>query len=226
MYLLPDCEIVFPPVAHATAEGLLAVGGDLRIERLLAAYEGGIFPWYDEPPILWFAPDPRFVLTPGQLRVSKSLRRTVKAGRYRISADTAFEQVIHACATVPRPGQYGTWINPDMLDAYGALHRAGYAHSVEAWRDDELVGGLYGVSLGAAFFGESMFAAAPDASKVAFVHLVQQLERWQFQLIDCQVQTDHLARFGAVDWPRSRFMAALSTALAAAPTRRGVWTLD
>lgn len=216
---------MFPP-AHYAEDGLLAVGGDLSPERLVLAYSSGIFPWYEEgQPILWHSPDPRMVLRAESLRVPRSLRRTMRKGPYRLTFDTVFRNVIEACASVPRPGQRGTWITREMKTAYAALHRRGLAHSVEAWCDDRLVGGLYGVSLGAAFFGESMFAKAPDASKVAFVALVEQLRRWGITLVDCQVHTEHLARFGACEWPRREYLAALKKALAR-PTRRGRWSFD
>lgn len=218
-------EWVFPDPREADADGLLAYGGDLRSERLLSAYARGIFPWYDREPILWFSPDPRWVLEPSQIRVNRSLRRTLRAGTFEVRLDTAFDEVIKACARVPRPGQDGTWITPEMIDAYAELHREGFAHSVEAFREGRLVGGAYGVSLGRAFFGESMFAIEPDASKVAFVALVQQLEAWNFDLIDCQVHTDHLARFGAVAWSRQHFMTRLTTAVEV-PTRKGPWRLE
>jgi leucyl/phenylalanyl-tRNA--protein transferase len=215
---------VFPPVEEAE-NGLLAVGGDLSPGRLLLAYASGIFPWYDEEqPILWHSPDPRMVLLPAELRVPRSLRKRVRQRPFEITLDRAFERVLEGCARVPRPGQDGTWITSEMRDAYAELHRLGYAHSAEAWRDGELVGGLYGVSLGAAFFGESMFALEPDASKIAFVTLVDTLREWEFQLLDSQVYTDHLARFGAVEWPRERYLGALARALDR-PTRQGRWRL-
>lgn len=215
-------EVIFPDPKQAEPSGLLAVGGDLRPERLLAAYAAGIFPWYAEDPILWYAPDPRMVLAPGALRVVRSLRRVIAKELFEIRFDTAFERVIRACAAAERPDQDGTWITADMIDAYCRLHELGYAHSAEAWADGELVGGLYGVSLGAAFFGESMFANREEASKVAFVELVRRLHDWDFELVDCQVESDHLARFGAENWTRARFLAALERALRA-PTRRGCW---
>jgi leucyl/phenylalanyl-tRNA--protein transferase len=220
-------DLVFPP-AELAEEGLLAVGGDLTPERLVLAYSQGIFPWYSEgDPILWHSPDPRFVLTPDVLHVSRSLRRVIRQQPFRVTLDRAFPRVIAACAAVPRPGQDGTWITPEMMEAYVELHRRGVAHSVEAWRPDdgELVGGLYGVSLGAAFFGESMFANATDASKVALVTLVEQLDRWGIRLIDCQVHTDHLERFGARPWSRSRYLAELGRALEV-DGRPGPWRLD
>ncbi|UCE84862.1 MAG: leucyl/phenylalanyl-tRNA--protein transferase [Deltaproteobacteria bacterium] len=219
-------EHAFPPPEAAEPSGLLAVGGDLAPERLLRAYSLGIFPWYSDPdPILWFSPDPRMVLVPSELRVSRSLRRAIRRGGCEVRLDTAFERVIAACAAVERPDDAGTWITPDMIDAYVRLHRLGYAHSVEAWRDGRLIGGLYGVSIGGSFFGESMFARESDASKVAFVKLVRQLHAWNFDLIDCQVRTPHLARFGATDWPRARFLAALAKSLER-ETRRGAWRFD
>ena len=220
-----DHRLAFPPVENAE-DGLLAVGGDLRPERLLLAYRSGIFPWYSEgQPILWHSPDPRMVLVASALDVPRSLRKTIRKQVYRVTLDTAFAKVVAACASVERPGQSGTWITPEMQAAYRELHRRGLAHSVEAWQDRRLVGGLYGVSLGAAFFGESMFTVAPDASKVAFVRLVEQLVRWDIGLVDCQVHTGHLARFGAVEWPRKRYLAALKKALAG-PTRTGPWRLE
>ena len=219
-----DHRLAFPPVEYAE-DGLLAVGGDLRPERLLLAYRSGIFPWYsDGQPILWHSPDPRMVLVASELQVPRSLRKTMRKRPYELTLDGCFAKVVAGCASAERPGQSGTWITPDMQAAYRELHRRGLAHSVEAWQGGRLVGGLYGVSLGAAFFGESMFALAPDASKIAFVRLVEHLQRWDIGLVDCQVYTEHLARFGAVEWPRKRYLAALKKALAR-PTRSGPWTL-
>lgn len=220
----------FPDPRQVDSQGLLAYGGDLSPERLIAAYAQGVFPWYDEDPILWFSPDPRMVLAPSDLHVGRSLAKRIRARPYRISLDEAFDDVIRACRDTPRPGQEGTWITPDMVAAYCHLHELGFAHSVEAWqKDDEgrerLVGGLYGVSLGCAFFGESMFAHAPDASKIAFATFVQQLERWDFGFVDCQMTTDHLARFGAVEWTRDQFLDRLEESLAH-ETRRGEWFFD
>lgn len=224
VYLLGP-EIIFPPVDEAE-HGLLAVGGDLSCERLLHAYAHGIFPWYSEgEPILWHSPDPRFVLTDTSFRVPKRLERVVRSERFRVTMDEGFEDVVEACASTPRAGQRGTWITAEMKSAYSELYHQGYAHSVETWKENELVGGLYGVSLGAAFFGESMFSRASDASKVAFVKLVRQLTAWNITLIDCQVETEHLARFGATSWPRERYIAALRDAMRA-PTRRGRWQFD
>jgi leucyl/phenylalanyl-tRNA--protein transferase len=219
-----DERLVFPAPDEAEPDGLLAVGGDLRPERLLLAYSQGIFPWQGDPP-LWFSPDPRMLLVPSELRVSRSLRRLLARGAYELRMDTAFAQVVRGCASAPRPGQRGTWIGRDMRRAYTELHALGFAHSIEAWHDGELAGGLYGVSLGAAFFGESMFARKPDASKVAFAALVRQLERWGCELVDCQVHSAHLASFGASEWPRARFLAALERALEQ-PTRTGRWRFD
>jgi leucyl/phenylalanyl-tRNA--protein transferase len=220
-----DDRLVFPDAAFAE-DGLLAVGGDLSPERLLLAYASGIFPWYGEgQPILWHSPDPRMVLEAGNLHVQKSLRKAIKRRDYLVTLDTAFHRVIEGCARALRPDEGGTWITPEMIEAYGELHRRGYAHSVEAWRENELAGGLYGVSLGAAYFGESMFALAPDASKVAFVTLVEQLDCWGITLIDCQVYTEHLERFGAQEWPREQYLTALREALMQ-PTRTGKWRFD
>ncbi|MCC6334571.1 MAG: leucyl/phenylalanyl-tRNA--protein transferase [Myxococcales bacterium] len=226
MHFLGPDPTRFPPVDATDEDGILAVGGDLSPERLVAAYRRGVFPWYSEGlPILWHCPDPRFVLVPGELHVPKSLRKAMKRGEYRVTLDTAFEQVIDGCAKTKRPGQRGTWITRDMRKAYVKLHGLGLAHSCEAWKGEELMGGLYGVSLGAVFYGESMFARADDASKVAFVTLVEWLAGWGVQLIDCQQQTEHLARFGAAPWPRKKFVEEVAR-LVGAPTRQGKWTLD
>jgi leucyl/phenylalanyl-tRNA--protein transferase len=217
---------LFPPVSRTSSEGVIAVGGRPDPETLLEAYSRGIFPWpHEGMPLLWFCPNPRFVLLPGEAHVSRSLRKVMRRGTYEVRADTAFSEVMRGCSSVPRPGQDGTWITPGMLAGYTALHQQGLAHSIEAWQDGELVGGLYGVSLGAVFYGESMFAHAPDASKVAFATLLANLVRWRFDLVDCQNATEHLARFGAEDWPRARFLAALKRALRV-PTRRGPWEFE
>jgi leucyl/phenylalanyl-tRNA---protein transferase len=224
-----DDRLVFPPV-HLAEDGLLALGGDLRPERLLLGYTQGIFPWYAENlPILWHSPDPRMVMTTRDLVVQRSLRKAIKKQPYELRMDTAFQQVLEGCATVPRPGQTGTWLIPEMVDAYLRMHDLGFAHSIEAWQGTgkhaKLVGGLYGVSLGAAFFGESMFALAPDASKIAFVACVRQLDAWAIGLIDCQVHTEHLERFGAYEVPRMEYLEMLRIALDQ-PTKRGKWTLE
>jgi leucyl/phenylalanyl-tRNA--protein transferase len=213
----------FPPPTHAEPSGLLAVGGDLSSERLLLAYSLGIFPWYQRPPILWYSPDPRMVLEPRGLHVARRLRRRLRQGHFALSLDAAFSRVIRSCAELRRDD--GTWLTPEMIDAYERLHVEGFAHSCEAWQAGELVGGIYGVSLGAAFFAESMFHVATDASKAALTALVWQLASWDFSLVDCQLPTAHLASLGATPWPRERFLAALALALHA-PTRRGRWTLE
>jgi leucyl/phenylalanyl-tRNA---protein transferase len=197
----------FPPLAKAlkSPNGLLCAGGDLSPARIVEAYRHGIFPWFSEgDPILWWSPDPRMVLFPDELRVSRSLRRTVARGVYETRFDTAFRDVIEACAA-PRDGQSGTWIVPEMVEAYVRLHKLGFAHSVESWRDGELAGGLYGMALGEVFFGESMFTRAPDASKIALVKLVERLHAGGFRVIDCQQATPHLASLGAREIPRNAF---------------------
>jgi len=222
-----DAELRFPPVHRALREpnGLLAAGGDLSVERLLEAYRHGIFPWYgDDQPILWWSPDPRMVLVPGEITISRSLRKRLRRRDFEIRADSAFSDVMRACAE-PREGEAGTWITDEMASAYAALHRAGHAHSVEAWLDGKLAGGLYGVSIGRIFFGESMFSRATDASKVALAHLARQLERWAFGLIDCQMSTPHLESLGAREIARNEFVRALSE-LVNYPTRAGTWRLD
>lgn len=201
----------FPPVEHALHKpnGLLAAGGDLTPARLLDAYRHGIFPWFSaDDPILWWSPDPRMVLFPAEFRISHSLRRTLLNGVYEVRTDTAFEQVMRQCA-VPRAGQNGSWIHKEMITAYTALHRMGYAHSVEAWTDGELAGGLYGIAIGRMFYGESMFSRRSDASKVALAHLAAQLLHWNFGMIDCQMSTTHLASLGAREIPRTEFIQRL-----------------
>ncbi len=216
----------FPDPELADPSGVLAIGGDLRPERLLRAYSLGIFPWPCEGyPLMWHAPPRRFVLAPAQLTVGRTLRKVLKKHPFVITLDRRFADVMRACSAAPRPGQDGTWIDEAMIKAYSTLHRMGHAHSVEAWRGEELVGGLYGISLGKAFFGESMFALADNASKVAFATLVRQLARWEFELVDAQVETPLLASFGAVSVPRRDFSRALAHALQA-PSRLGPWQLD
>jgi leucyl/phenylalanyl-tRNA--protein transferase len=222
-----DPEQSFPPVHRALREpnGLLAAGADLSVPRLLTAYRHGIFPWYSEgQPILWWSPDPRMVLVPRELEISRSLRKRLRKHDCDVRADTCFADVMRACAE-PRTGQAGTWITPDMLAAYVDLHASGHAHSIETWIDGELAGGLYGVALGSVFFGESMFTRATDASKIALAHLARQLDLWNFGLIDCQMVTPHLASLGAREIPRKDFMRALSE-LVNYPTRIGKWRLD
>ncbi len=220
-------DLRFPPVDLSTPEGLLAVGGDLRPERLLEAYRHGIFPWYnDDQPILWWSPDPRTVLFPDKLHISRSLKRSLRPGLFSVSFDRCFHDVMQHCAE-PRP-QYpegGTWITTEMFAAYGRLHELGYAHSVETWQGEHLVGGLYGVALGGAFFAESMFTRASDASKVALVSLVRQLQTWGFRLMDCQQSSSHILAFGAEAIPRHEFLDHLTVALAL-PDRRGRWKFD
>ncbi len=225
VYHIPE-QLVFPDPREAEPDGLLGVGGDLQPRRLVLAYSMGIFPWYSEgQPVLWFSPDPRMIFVPAGVRVNRSLRKRLRRGEYSLTMDQAFERVIQHCAEVPRPGQTSTWITRDMQVAYSMLHRIGFAHSVEVWRDDELVGGLYGVSLGRMFAGESMFSLAPDASKVAFARFADQLARWEFAFIDAQMHTDHLARLGGILIPREAYLEHLSEALES-PTRIGPWSFD
>lgn len=217
----------FPPPETALREpnGLLAAGGDLSAERIVAAYRQGIFPWFNPgDPILWWSPDPRMVLFPSEIRVSRSLRRALKKPDHEVRADTAFQQVMAACAA-PRDPHGGTWIVPAMIAAYCRLHERGLAHSIEIWRDGELVGGLYGVALGRVFYGESMFSRIPGASKMALVHLARQLARWNFGLIDCQMETAHLASLGARAIPRSTFLPQLAE-LVNCTGKDGIWRLD
>lgn len=204
---------VFPPVNRAlhSPNGLLAAGGDLSPARLLQAYRHGIFPWFSTgEPILWWSPDPRMVLFPHEFNISHSLRKTLHKGRYELRTDTSFEQVMRACAE-PRPDQNGTWIHEEMIAAYCELHRMGHAHSVETWMEGELVGGLYGIAIGRMFYGESMFSRRTDASKIALAHLAVQLQRWNFGMIDCQMNTPHLASLGAREIARSEFVDRVQT---------------
>jgi len=218
-------ELVFPPAHLAMEEGLLAVGGDLSVSRLLLAYAKGIFPWYSEgEPILWWSPDPRLILYPDDLNISRRLKRVLRQKRFKVTLDGAFDQVIRGCASVPRGGQPGTWITEAMIAAYTAMHQAGFAHSVEAWQNNQLVGGIYGISLGGCFFGESMFHTQSDASKVALATLVGYLTQWDFDLIDCQVASDHLIRMGSIEISRDRFLDQLDISLKK-PTLRGTWPL-
>ncbi|HKU70917.1 MAG TPA: leucyl/phenylalanyl-tRNA--protein transferase [Burkholderiales bacterium] len=217
----------FPPVERALKDpnGLLAAGADLSLPRLVEAYQNGIFPWYsDDQPLLWWSPDPRMVLFPEELRISRSLRKRLARRDYEVRVDTAFDQVIEACSA-PRAGHEGTWITPDVAEAYSGLARAGLAHSFETWIDGELAGGLYGVALGRMFYGESMFTRATDASKLALAHLVRQLGRWEFGMIDCQMKTAHLARFGAREIPRADFIRKLANLVNYPVTARN-WRLD
>ncbi|MCP5158295.1 MAG: leucyl/phenylalanyl-tRNA--protein transferase [Gammaproteobacteria bacterium] len=224
---LHDDNQPFPHPNRALTEpdGLLAAGGNLSPRRLLHAYRRGIFPWYSSgQPILWWSPNPRLVLLPECLQISRSLRKTLRNGPFTVTADTAFEAVIAACAA-PRGPNAGTWITPEMQRAYGRLHRLGHAHSIETWRQGELAGGLYGVAVGRVFYGESMFSRVNNASKVALATLARQLRRWEFSVIDCQVRTDHLLRMGAVDISRTLFLELLDR-FCALPGRDGPWILD
>ncbi|MDP2827883.1 MAG: leucyl/phenylalanyl-tRNA--protein transferase [Sulfuricellaceae bacterium] len=220
----------FPPLSAALREpsGLLAAGADLSADRLLSAYRQGIFPWFNPgEPVLWWSPDPRMVLIPSELKISRSLRKSLKKQDYEIRVDSNFVAVMQACAAPREPGG-GTWITETMLRAYGALHQMGVAHSIEVWRGNELVGGLYGIALGRMFYGESMFSRATDASKIALVHLVRQLDRWGFGMIDCQMKTAHLASLGAREVPRSEFVKSLSQLIdfSNQPGQPGHWTFD
>ena len=215
--------LAFPDPRAARADGLLAVGGDLSPQRLLLAYGLGLFPWYsDDSPILWWSPLRRCVLAPADFHVSRSLRRLLRQKRFTFTFDHAFDEVIRACAATPRPSGQGTWITPEMIQAYCALHTAGVAHSVEAWSDGTLAGGIYGVSLGRAFFGESMFTRITNASKAAFCMLAQRLHAWEFPLIDCQITNPHLQTLGADEISRTEFLKRLAHTQRF-PTRRGNW---
>ena len=224
VFALP-AQPIFPDPSLADEDGLLAVGGDLSPQRLLMAYGRGIFPWYSEnAPILWWSPDPRLILEPSRVHVPKRLERILRQGAFRFTLDTAFEQVVAGCAQTPRRGACGTWIVPEMLAAYCRLHELGFAHSIEVWSGGTLVGGLYGVALGGAFFGESMFYIEPDASKAGFVTLIRALDRAGFILFDCQQTTAHMVRFGGFEVPRDEFLSRLEQALEL-PSPRGPWSL-
>ena len=225
LYLLSE-ELAFPSPDQADAEGLLAIGGDLVPQRLVLAYSTGIFPWYNEgEPILWWSPDPRMVIRPEEFRPSKSLRKWARKHSFRLSMDEDFESVLRACSRIPRPRQGGTWITNDMVEAYLALHEVGVAHSIECWEGDCLVGGLYGLSLGNVFFGESMFSAASNASKLAFWALNQYAESTGLEFIDCQLHNSHLESLGAYTIPRKEYLQWLYAALQH-DTRMGPWTKD
>lgn len=215
----------FPPVEQALEQpdGLLAAGGSLATKRLVEAYSSGIFPWFnDGDPILWWSPNPRTILRPGKVHVSHSLKKRLKKGEYFVSVDCAFVRVLDGCAA-PRPGDNGTWLSPAMRRAYTSLHNAGLAHSIEVWMDGELAGGVYGVAIGRMFFGESMFARRSDASKIGIVVLAQQLERWRFPFIDCQLETAHLMSLGAEHLPRRKFVAEIARLV---KERGPSWRLD
>ena len=218
-------ELVFPPPEGASPEGVVAVGGDTSPERLLLAYSQGIFPWpHRGLPLLWFSPDPRCVLPLDAVHLGRSIRKRIRNTAFELRADSAFEAVMEGCSSVPRPGQDGTWITRDIKRGYVALHRLGHAHSIEVYLKGELVGGLYGVAIGASFCGESMFARADDASKVALIGLCAQLLERGFSLLDCQVMTEHLARFGAQEVPRKLYLRALRQAVSQ-PWSPGPWQL-
>jgi leucyl/phenylalanyl-tRNA---protein transferase len=219
-------DMVFPPPDYADPSGLIAVGGDLSSERLLEAYRVGIFPWYsDDQPILWWSPDPRFMLELDEFKISRSLQKTLRRKIFQVTFDRVFEEVIEACSVVPREGQRGTWITQEMRDAYLKLHGLGYAHSVESWFGGKLAGGLYGISLGKAFFGESMFHHKTDASKVALATLVEKLKSWGFHFIDSQMTTEHMMSLGAKEVPRRIFLKRLQSALRHS-TKRGKWHVE
>lgn len=228
VYLLPEDEIVFPPPQLANEDGVLAVGGDLSTDRLLMAYRSGIFPWFNPgDPIVWWSPDPRFVLFPDELKIARSMRPYLNQRKLSVTFDQAFEQVIRACqvraSEAARRGKYiGTWITDEMVQSYTSLHEQGYAHSVEMWQQDQLVGGLYGISLGRVFFGESMFTRVSNASKLALISLVQHLRPQGFTLIDCQQETQHLASMGARNISREDFLAHLQLNQQI-PSLRGNW---
>ncbi len=222
IYQLPE-QLVFPPVEMSEPDGLLAIGGDLSPSRLLLAYSQGIFPWFSEgEPLLWWSPDPRSVIFPEELKVSKSMRNVLNRGMFRISFDQAFQEVMTACSEMPRRGQDGTWITEEMVEAYCELHALGFAHSVEVWRDEELVGGLYGLSMGSCFFGESMFSKESNASKAGFITMVRTLQDRGFSLIDCQVHNSHLESLGAREIPREEFLQLLEKGLKN-QTMKGNW---
>jgi leucyl/phenylalanyl-tRNA--protein transferase len=224
--LIPWLREQFPPVTQAlhAPNGLLAAGGDLSAARLLDAYRQGIFPWFNPgEPILWWSPDPRMILIPSQFKVSRSLEKTLRNTAYEISFDQAFEQVMRHCAA-PRHEAAGTWIGEDMIQAYCALHRSGHAHSVEVWIEEKLAGGLYGVAIGKMFYGESMFSLASNTSKIALAYLARQLDRWQFGMIDCQMNTPHLASLGAHEIPRGQFIHRLQELVNCAP--HAAWQFD
>lgn len=210
-----DKELIFPPISYAEPDGLLAIGGDLSIERLLLAYQSGIFPWYEGEYILWWSPDPRFVLFPAELYVSKSMKSIIKKDLFEFTINKAFNDVIDRCKKITRKNQDGTWITDEMRKAYSVMHDRGYAHSAEAWLNGELVGGLYGIRLGNVFYGESMFSTASNASKFAFIQYVRQLSSEGVQLIDCQVYTEHLESLGAKMIPRAEFIGLLHQNLVA-----------
>jgi leucyl/phenylalanyl-tRNA--protein transferase len=223
VYQIPD-ELLFPDPELAEEDGLLGVGGDLSPARLLLAYASGIFPWFSKgEPIMWWSPAPRCVLRPEKLKISTSLRRALKKGTYEVRFDTCFEEVIRQCSATKRKGQRGTWITKEMVDAYILLHEMGYAHSTEVFMDGEIAGGLYGLSIGGTYSGESMFHLRPEASKIALYHLVERLKAWKFPLIDCQVTNQHLLSLGAEEMTRKEFLKQLTTNREK-PGHNGRWT--
>lgn len=225
IYQLSD-KLLFPPAELAEKDGLLAIGGDLSPERLLLAYSSGIFPWFSKgDPILWWAPSPRLVIFPDEFRIPKRLARLLRQNKFSLSMDRAFDEVIKGCAADDGRRQKGTWITDEMIEAYSRLHLMGFAHSVECWQNNDLAGGLYGISLGGVFFGESMFSRRDNASKVALVSLVRKIQNWDFDLIDCQMKTGHLLQFGARELPGPEFQKLLSRSLSRS-TRIGKWHLN
>lgn len=223
-WLGEDDRFSFPPVDTATPDGVLCTGGNLSPGMLLSAYRQGVFPWFnDEDPIVWWSPDPRFVLIPAELHASATMRKIIRKKRFDLRLDSAFGDVIRACSSTPRPGQRGTWITGDMVEGYQRLHELGYAHSVEAWQGSRLLGGLYGISLGSAFFGESMFSLEPDASKAAFIPFVWTLAEAGFTVVDSQVRTAHVESLGGRSVPRDGYLSLLRAALES-PTLRGDWS--
>lgn len=222
-YELDPYYMAFPPADHANPDGLLAIGGKLTEDWLLMAYQNGIFPWFSEgDPIMWWSPNPRFILRPEKIKVSKSMRPFLNSEQYSFKLDSDFEQVIEECSSIPRQGQNGTWITTHMKNAYIALHRIGMAHSAEIWKDDQLIGGLYGVSIGRMFFGESMFSKKPNASKLALIKLCKWLSKHGFKIIDCQVYSEHLERMGAEYISREFFVELLREGVDQ-PSLRGNW---
>ncbi len=223
VYRLSEDILAFPPATNANEDGLLAFGGKLSEDWLLAAYSKGLFPWYSEgDPILWWSPDPRCVLIPAEVKIQKSMRSMLNNKAYQFKFDTAFEQVIEACATIPRLDQPGTWLTAEMKQAYIRLHKIGMAHSAEVWKENKLVGGLYGVSIGGVFFGESMFSKLPNTSKLALICLCQWLDERDFLMVDCQIYSEHLARMGGIEVDRTHFLEALDECMAK-PTLKGFW---
>jgi leucyl/phenylalanyl-tRNA--protein transferase len=225
LFRLPKA-LVFPPAQLARNNGLLCVGGDLTPERLILAYKNGIFPWFSEnDPLLWWSPDPRLVLFPDKIHISKSLNKTIKKKPFIVRVDTAFERTINACSTLPRKENNGTWLVDEMIAAYITLHKKGYAHSIETWQDEKLVGGLYGISIGHTFFGESMFSLQKNASKIALVSLAAHLKNHNFDLIDCQVTSDHLIHMGAIEISRQSFLEIIEPSVLKKPIKNP-WSPD